>query len=251
MGRILIIEDDEEIMEFVRDEIANHFQDKLEIDTAANGLLGLNMIKQNEYSLVILDFMMPEMDGLQCLINFRQDHPNLPVLFVSGFSGSIHPAISLDPNTLILPKPVEVPTIINAIENFILSDASKKDKIMVVDESRTVLFMMRKILTSMDYEIIECRSPNEALEKTKIHKDISVIITSRLFSTGMNGFDFAKEINSGGENAPVLLMVSDTQNHKSEAAASGMKGWIKKPISVDNLKQVLELVRKSPKKLSA
>ena len=86
MGRILIIEDDEEIMEFVRDEIANHFQDKLEIDTAANGLLGLNMIKQNEYSLVILDFMMPEMDGLQCLINFRQDLPNLPVLFVSGFS---------------------------------------------------------------------------------------------------------------------------------------------------------------------
>ena len=251
MGKILIIEDDEEILEFVRDEIANHFKGRLEIDTAANGLMGLNMIRENDYSLVILDFMMPEMDGLQCLINFRQDLPNLPVLFVSGFSGSIHPAINLDPNTLILPKPVEVPIIINAIENFILSEAAKTEKVMVVDESRTVLFMMRKILTDMDYQIIECKSPEEGLNKLEIHKDISVIITSRLFSSGMNGFDFAKEVNTRHENAPVLLMVADARSHKEQANASGMKGWIKKPISADNLKQVLEMVKNHQTKKSA
>lgn len=58
--RILIVDDEERIREMIREYIS---LEDYEVDEAANGAEALNMFLRNEYSLIILDVMMPKIDG--------------------------------------------------------------------------------------------------------------------------------------------------------------------------------------------
>lgn len=80
MSRILIIEDDENILQLERDYLeANDF----EVDTANNGEDGLKKALNNQYSLVLLDIMLPKTDGFEVCKKIR-DTKDIPVLLVSA-----------------------------------------------------------------------------------------------------------------------------------------------------------------------
>lgn len=80
MSRILIIEDDENILQLERDYLeANDF----EVDTANNGEDGLKKALNNQYSLVLLDIMLPKMDGFEVCKKIRGTK-DIPVLLVSA-----------------------------------------------------------------------------------------------------------------------------------------------------------------------
>lgn len=80
MKKILIIEDDESIAKLQKDylEIAG-----FEVDICLTGLEGLNALRQNTYNLLILDVMLPEMDGFD-ILRSMQDSKDIPVLMVSA-----------------------------------------------------------------------------------------------------------------------------------------------------------------------
>ena len=58
--RILIVDDEERIREMIREYIS---LEGFDIDEASDGVEALKLFKQSQYSLVILDVMMPKMDG--------------------------------------------------------------------------------------------------------------------------------------------------------------------------------------------
>lgn len=80
MKKILIIEDDSSISELQKDylELAG-----FEVSVCADGLDGLRAIKENEYDLLILDIMLPGIDGLEILKRMKDDK-DIPVLLVSA-----------------------------------------------------------------------------------------------------------------------------------------------------------------------
>lgn len=80
MKKILIIEDDKSISELQKDylEVAG-----FRVEVCDNGLDGLKMIKQNVYNLIILDIMLPGMDGLE-ILRVIKDEKDMPVLLVSA-----------------------------------------------------------------------------------------------------------------------------------------------------------------------
>jgi len=88
-GRILIA-DDEEIMRDVLSELLS--SESYDIDLAENGLQALEMIRQNEYSVVLLDLMMPELDGLQVLEELKKLEDS-PIAVVLTAFGSIERAV--------------------------------------------------------------------------------------------------------------------------------------------------------------
>lgn len=80
MKKILIIEDDKSISELQKDylEVAG-----FEVEVCSNGLDGLETMRQKEYDLLILDIMLPGMDGLEILRKIK-DEKDIPVLLVSA-----------------------------------------------------------------------------------------------------------------------------------------------------------------------
>ena len=80
MKKILIIEDDKSISELQKDylEVAG-----FHVEICSNGLDGLRMIEEGEFDLLILDIMLPGMDGLEILRKIK-DQKDIPVLLVSA-----------------------------------------------------------------------------------------------------------------------------------------------------------------------
>lgn len=80
MSRILIIEDEMTIAELEKDYLElSGFQ--VEIET--NGEVGLKKVLEEDYNMVILDLMLPGMDGFEVCRQIRE-HKNLPILMVSA-----------------------------------------------------------------------------------------------------------------------------------------------------------------------
>jgi two-component system OmpR family response regulator len=78
--RILIVEDDTSIAELVRDYLAvNGF----ECDIAADGIKGLETALNNDYDLIILDIMLPGLDGFAILSRIRESK-DIPVILLTA-----------------------------------------------------------------------------------------------------------------------------------------------------------------------
>ncbi|MDF2503962.1 response regulator transcription factor [Clostridium sp.] len=80
MKKILIIEDDLSIAELQKDYLElNDFQ----VTICENGVEGLNTLNKGDFDLLILDLMLPKMDGYSILRSI-QDEKDIPVLLVSA-----------------------------------------------------------------------------------------------------------------------------------------------------------------------
>ena len=63
MYNILLVEDDKNIREMLVEYFAKRDKEKFNITLAENGLKGLDKAYENSYDLLLLDVMLPEMDG--------------------------------------------------------------------------------------------------------------------------------------------------------------------------------------------
>ncbi|MDR9826802.1 response regulator transcription factor [Vibrio sp. FNV 38] len=79
--QLLLVEDDLDLATAVID----YFElESISCDHAANGLAGLNLIKQHRYDAVILDLNLPKMDGLEVCAHLREQGIDVPVLMLTA-----------------------------------------------------------------------------------------------------------------------------------------------------------------------
>ncbi len=83
--RILVADDEKEIRELVEIYLKS---EGFHIDTVSNGEEAVKAVKEKDYDLVILDIMMPNMDGTTALINIRKEY-TMPVIFLTAKSEEI------------------------------------------------------------------------------------------------------------------------------------------------------------------
>jgi len=88
---ILIIDDEKEIVELMEIYLMN---EGYQVHKAFNGLDGLNILKSQEIHLVILDIMMPEIDGLEICRLIRQTM-NIPIIMLSAKSQDMDKILGL------------------------------------------------------------------------------------------------------------------------------------------------------------
>jgi len=79
-ARILIIEDDEAILKFLRRGLA---YEGYQVDTAADGQTGLSLARDNPSDLVVLDLMLPGIDGLEVCRRLRAGGP-VPIMILTA-----------------------------------------------------------------------------------------------------------------------------------------------------------------------
>ena len=82
MPKILIVDDELNIRELVKKYAVF---ENFESDTATNGIEAIEMCKHNEYDLVIMDIMMPELDGFSAVKEIRKTS-DVPVIMLSARS---------------------------------------------------------------------------------------------------------------------------------------------------------------------
>lgn len=91
--RVLVIEDNRDIASLIRLNLRDL---PTETDIACNGREGLEMARRGEYNLVILDLMLPDLDGIEICRALRNDRSYLPILMLTARSSEVDRVLGLE-----------------------------------------------------------------------------------------------------------------------------------------------------------
>ena len=118
MKRVLVIEDDRAIREAVAEVLS---MEGYVVTEAGNGVEGLREARARPPSLIVLDLMMPTMNGWQFREAQRQDPAlaDIPVIVLSAYSDMAGPRLDVAAR---FPKPFDVVTLLLAIDKYAVRD---------------------------------------------------------------------------------------------------------------------------------
>ncbi len=83
--RVLIIEDEIKIATFMKNGLK---QERYEVDLETNGRDGLEVAMNTQYDLILLDVMLPGMNGIDILKELRANNYNVPVVLISALDST-------------------------------------------------------------------------------------------------------------------------------------------------------------------
>ena len=120
MANILIIDDDEQypkMMAKILKQEAHH-----NIVTATNGKEGLDLIKMQNFDLIITDILMPDKDGIDLITDLLRAKSTVPIIAISGGRNLITPEFNLSSAKtlgvkIFLKKPFTNEQLIEAVSN--------------------------------------------------------------------------------------------------------------------------------------
>lgn len=90
--RVLVVDDEKLIVKGIRFSLE---QDGMEVDTAFDGEEALAMINEKEYDMVLLDLMLPKMDGLEVCQNIR-GFSDVPIIIITAKSEDMDKIMGLE-----------------------------------------------------------------------------------------------------------------------------------------------------------
>ena len=172
MSRILIIEDEEAIRR-VLVKILSEENASYELFEASDGVSGLNMVKNNNFDLILCDIKMPKMDGVEVLENIKKIKEQIPIVMISGH-GDLETAIS----TMRLgaydyiSKPPDLNRLLNTVRNAL-------DRQKLIFENKKL-----KQIISKKYEMV---GDSESILHIKSIIDKVAPTNARILVTGPNG----------------------------------------------------------------
>ena len=172
MSKILIIED-EAVIRRVLSKIISEENESYNVEQAEDGLLGIEMIMNNDYDLVLCDIKMPKMDGVEVLEKAKKIKPEIPIVMISGH-GDLDTAV----NTMRLgafdyiSKPPDLNRLLTTVRNAL------DKKVLIVENKRL------KNKVSKSYQMI---GESTAISHIKDIIEKVAATDARVLITGPNG----------------------------------------------------------------
>lgn len=167
--KLLVVDDDDEIRELLEFDLAHS---GYSVDTACDGMEGLNKAVNNNYDIVLLDVMMPKMNGFDVCKNLRKAKPDIPILLLTakGTIGDKTQGFDCGADDYLV-KPFDIQEVLLRVkallrrnsDNSSNNEASFKQEILkmgdieLFPESLETAILGRKIkLTPTEFEILYC-----------------------------------------------------------------------------------------------
>ena len=181
MVKILIVDDEIGIREIIKEYL--DFAD-YEYDEASDGMQAMKMLKQEDFDLVILDIMMPGVDGISVLKELRKDH-DTPVILLTARGNEYDKLIGFEMGADdYISKPFSPKELLARIKSVLKrtynTNQKPNDKLvfdeMVIDVSAHKVTVKGKEinLTPKEFELLLClcRKPNVVFNRSQILSEV-------------------------------------------------------------------------------
>jgi two-component system chemotaxis response regulator CheY len=122
---------------------------------------------------------------------------------------------------------------------------SRMSKALVVDDSRTIRIIIRRILIELGYEVCEAANGIEALKVLETEKPAVKLVLADWNMPEMNGLELVKYLRQNPEFASLKVLMVTTETEMGQMAyalQAGANEYVMKPFTKDILLEKLELV---------
>jgi DNA-binding response OmpR family regulator len=92
-NKILFVEDEKVLRETLTEALENN---NFEVEFSDNGSSALDLLKNNEYDLILLDIILPKKNGFEILEEMKKINKKIPVILLTNLSGTSNIQKALD-----------------------------------------------------------------------------------------------------------------------------------------------------------
>jgi DNA-binding response OmpR family regulator len=170
-GRILVIDDDLTLRTLLSNKFVEH---DYAVETAVDGIDGLQRYQVFHPDVIILDIMMPNMDGYTFVEEFERiaDVKTTPIIILSS-QESLQDIFKMRGINDYIVKPFRMEDLLRKIAKRM---KAKHKKILIVDDQNGVLEMLQERLCVSGYEVITAQNGLDGLEKARRERpDLMVV----------------------------------------------------------------------------
>ena len=177
--RILVIEDEKKVANFIKKGLE---EEHYAVDTAFDGEEGLYMTEVNEYDLIVLDLMIPKIEGLEVLRRIRRKKNNVPILVLTARNTVEDVVKGLDAGCDdYVTKPFAFMEFLARIRALLRREKTDKEPLLTIADltlspvTHKVMRQEKEIeLTSKEYALLEyfIRNPEKVLTRTMISEHV-------------------------------------------------------------------------------
>ena len=86
MRKVLFVDDEECIRDWMASLFRSHFGSEVELLTAENGKQALDIINSTSIDLILSDLRMPEMSGIELMAHLTTSRIHTPIIFITGYA---------------------------------------------------------------------------------------------------------------------------------------------------------------------
>ena len=246
MARILIIDDEQDVCELVQEILEEHGHI---CRTTNNGLQALDTMSVFNPDLIICDYKMPGMDGVEIFLQIRSAQHSCPFIFISGYTEDLN----IDNNYTLIKKPLEANVLVSEVKRSLgISSVhmvnNKAPRILVVSDDPNELKSLNEISIQFGYRTQESHSAKDALKLLEKDCDFDLIIQD-IRVTSADGNSLLKSVKKNKLIRDIPVMVIADINDQSQAQQSVEEGaidFLARPFNKINLEFHLDTLLRSP-----
>lgn len=262
--RVLVGDDEKDIT----DNIQTTLMDAgLECDAALGGFDAVDKAKSayendNSYDVIILDWKMPDLDGVECVRRIRKEIGNdVPIFVLSSYDVSeIEDEAEEAGVDLFLPKPFFLSNFQRVLDTYYQNKACTEErnesddfsnvKILVAEDNEINAEIITELLDCIGIKCVIAEDGEEALRVfTESSPDEFDMVFMDIQMPRMDGYESARRIrasnNTRAKSIPIIAMTANAFEDDVKASmASGMNAHISKPIDFERLKSIIKSFRR-------
>lgn len=243
MANILIVEDDKTLRGVLKQklELYDH-----KVTEAKNGEEALEAMRKNRPDLVLLDILMPKVDGFEVLADMQADSSlkTIPVIVLSnsGQSVEIERVLKLGAKDYLIKANFDPNEVLDKVNRYLKGGKpSSKSKapfeggvtrmqsysVLIIEDDKFLRSLLVLKLKTEHFSVIEAVDGEEGLEKMKKEKPDIVVLD--LILPGIDGFTFLEEVKKDTVigSIPVIVLSNLGQREDIERArALGARDYL-------------------------
>jgi CheY-like chemotaxis protein len=253
--KVLIIDDNLTINNLLSKQLT---QWKLSATSVSSGEKALEILAQNsDFDLILVDLLMPGMNGIELTQAVKALYPNLPVILINKFGDESHKK-HLSLFSSVINKPIRQHILAeqlltnlrktktqnseNSNKPKLSIDFAKENplKILVAEDDVMNQKMVTKVLNKLGYEPHISNNGNEVLEEVSLSNYDVILMDVQM--PEMDGLEATKMIRLCLSVQPTIIaMTANTlQGDRDACMRAGMDDYISKPVKLEELVNVLE-----------
>jgi len=231
---ILVVDDDVDTCRNLADILTDL---GYRVDTAHDGLAALELVRQNQYDVALLDLKMPDMDGLTLYREIKKLRADTVAIIVTAYSAdSTTEAARTAGVWHVLPKPVDFPRLLGLV-----GEALGQPLVLIVDDDPDLCASLWDVLRDQGYRVGVAHDEPEAAQRLQDRAYQLVLIDMKLpTGDGSRVFHLVRQNNPAARTVVITGHRSELEQRVQQVQAEGADAVCYKPFDMPRLLSTLQ-----------